>query len=209
MIIEAPREHYGTTPETILQAAWALCLAYRTGSSKVAFSFDVDEADYLMVPRIDGIIGPTFIRAICAVDLSQANIICRDLLDLVSEAARQAAQVASPTSEDESPSGGHDEDDFLGTKLEIRTTIAPTKSWDKLETHLSPGEGFEDSPIVIKCYLDDNHTAIEAITRGVPSYQTAMLLKQYEHFILQVTSLESKSVLSDINPLCCSEIEQL
>lgn len=209
LVIGVPLEQHGTKPEAILQAAWALLLAYRTGGDTVAFSLNIDEADHLMVPGADGVCGLTSVDATCVVDLTQANITGRVLLELVSDGTRRAAQVACSISEDEFPPGEHEKDRFLGTSLEIRTTVALEKPSDKLETHAVQRDDLSDAPVLIKCYSSGARTVIEARTRGVPSHQTAMLLKQYEHFISQVASLNAERPISDISPLCVSEIKQL
>lgn len=209
LVIEVPYEQYGTKPEAILQAAWALLLAYRTGGDKVAFSLNIDEADHLIVPGADGVCGLTSVDARCVVDLSQANITGRVLLELVSEGTRKSAEFASSISEEEFPSGEYRKDRFLGTNLEIRTTVALAGPSDKLETHAVHSDDLADAPVLIKCSSSGACTVIEARTRGIPSHQTAMLLKQYEHFISQVASLNAERPISDINPLGFSEIKQL
>lgn len=209
LVIEVPYEQYGRKPEAILRAAWALLLAYRTGGEKVAFSLNIDEADHLLVPGAGGVCGLTSVDAICVVDLSQADITGRFLLELVSEGTRRAAQVASSLSEDELPSGEYKKDRFLGTSLEIRTAVALENPSEKLETNSVQSNDLANAPILIKCCLSGARTAIEARTRGVPSHQTAMLLKQYEHLISQLASLNAERPISDISPLCFSEINQL
>lgn len=209
LVIEVPYEQNGTKPELILQAAWALLLTYRTGGDKVAFNLNIDEAAHLMVPGADGVYGVTSVDVRCAADLSQANVTRRALLELVSEGTRRAAQVASSISEDELPSGEDKKDRFLGTSLEIRTTAALEKPSEKFETHTIQSDDLADAPILIKCCLSGARTVIEARTRGVPSHQTTMLLQQYEHFISQLVPLDAERPISDISPLCSSEIKQL
>lgn len=209
LVIEVPYEQYGRKPEAVLQAAWALLLAHRTGGDKVAFDLNIDEADHLMVPGADVICGLTSVDARFVVDLSQSNITGRGLLELISEGTRKAAQVASSIIEDEFISGDYKRDRFLGTNLEIRTAVAPEEPSGKLETHTLQRDDLAAAPVLIKCYSSGARTVIQARTRGVPSHQTAMLLRQYQHFISQVASLNAERLISDISPLCFSEIKQL
>lgn len=198
----------------LLQAAWALCLSRLCGSTSVCFGLLVD-ARKALIPGTTNLPGALNIELPCIVDVS-SMLTCGDLVKIIQEdAARQAwLGFVSPQAIAELDHRAKAACSFANvlaiSTQQISAQLGGTRN--PLTEMLLKAQTIRaiDNKLLVTCNVDNDTVSIvmKFPAQLISADAVSLLLKQYEHAIMQV-SHDKSAHMFELQPIGLHELSLL